>query len=146
MSVKLNTRQVGDVTIIDVSGRVTLGEGSSLIRETMRDLTTKGIKKILLNLSDVSYIDSAGIGELAAGFTSAANAGGKVKLLGLTKHVKDVLQITRLYKGVGTDEDEAEAVRSFASAGRRVPIRPLLVAIGAVALIAVWAWRYLWKQ
>jgi anti-sigma B factor antagonist len=114
MSVKLNTRQVGDVTVIDVSGRVTLGEGSSILRETMRDLTTKGNKKILLNLSDVSYIDSTGIGELVAGFTSAANAAGTVKLLGLTKHVKDVLQITRLYTVFEPHEDEAEAVRSFA--------------------------------
>jgi anti-sigma B factor antagonist len=114
MSVKLNTRQVGDVTVIDVSGRVTLGEGSSLIRETMRDLTTKGIKKILLNLSDVPYIDSTGIGELVAGFTSAANAGGTVKLLGLTKHVKDALQISRLYTVFEAHEDEGDAVLSFA--------------------------------
>jgi len=78
MSVKLNTRQVGDVTVIDVSGRVTLGEGSSAVRDAMRDLTTKGNKKILLNLSEVSYIDSTGIGELVAGFTSAAEAGGTV--------------------------------------------------------------------
>ena len=114
MSVKLNTRQVGDVTVIDISGRVTLGEGSSAIREAMRDLTAKGNKKILLNLSEVSYIDSTGIGELVAGFTSAANAGGMVKLLGLTKHVKDVLQISRLYTVFEAHEDEGNAVRSFA--------------------------------
>jgi anti-sigma B factor antagonist len=114
MSVKLNTRQVGDVTVIDISGRVTLGEGSSAIREAMRDLTAKGNKKILLNLSEVSYIDSTGIGELVAGFTSAANAGGTVKLLGVTKHVKDVLQISRLYTVFEAFDDEADAVRSFA--------------------------------
>jgi anti-sigma B factor antagonist len=114
MSVKLNTRQVGDVTVIDVSGRVTLGEGSSAIRETLRDLTNKGNKKILLNMSDVSYIDSTGIGELVAGFTSAANSGGTVKLLGLTRHVKDVLQITRLYTVFEPYDDEAQAVESFA--------------------------------
>ena len=79
-----------------------LGEGSSLIRETMRDLTTKGTKKILLNLSDVSYIDSTGI------------AGAAVKLPGLTKHVKDILQITRLYTVFEPHEDEAEAILSFA--------------------------------
>jgi anti-sigma B factor antagonist len=67
MSLKVNTRQVGDVAVIDVSGRITLGEGSSVIRDTMRDLTTKGNKKILLNLGDVSYIDSLGIGELGRG-------------------------------------------------------------------------------
>ncbi len=113
MSVKLNTRQVGDVTVVDVSGRVTLGEGSSAIREVLRDLTTKGHKKILLNLSQVSYIDSTGIGELVAGFTTAADAGGTVKLLGLTKHVKDVLQISRLYTVFEAHDDEAEAVASF---------------------------------
>ena len=73
MSVKLNNRQVGDVTVIDVSGRITLGEGSSALRDTLRDLTAGGNKKILLNLSDVSYIDSSGIGELVSGFTSVAN-------------------------------------------------------------------------
>jgi anti-sigma B factor antagonist len=114
MSVKLNTRQAGDVTVIDVSGRVVLGEGSSAIRDAMRDQTDKGNKKILLNMSDVSYIDSTGIGELVAGFTSATNAGGTVKLLGLTKHVKDVLLISKLYTVFEAHEDEAEAVRSFA--------------------------------
>jgi len=114
MSVKLSTRQSGDVTVVDVSGRVTLGEGSSAIRETLRDLTTNGHKKILLNMSEVSYIDSTGIGELVAGFTSAANGGGTVKLLGLTRHVKDVLQISKLYTVFEAFDDEAEAVRSFA--------------------------------
>src|SRR5580658_7695258 len=114
MSVKLNTRQVGDVTVIDISGRVILGEGSSAIREAMRDLTTKGHKKSLLNLSEMSYIDSTGIGELVAGFTNATDAGGTVKLVGLTKHVKDVLQISRLYTVFEAHDDEASALRSFA--------------------------------
>ena len=85
MSVKVNTRQVGDVTVIYVSGQITLGEGSSVVRDLERGLTTKGNKKILLNLGDVSYIDSSEIGELVAGYTSLANAGGTLKLLGLTK-------------------------------------------------------------
>ena len=114
MSVKLNTRQAGDVTVIDVSGRITLGEGSSVIRDALRDLTNKGNKKVLLNLEDVSYIDSSGIGELVAGYTSLANAGGKLKLLGLTKRVKDLLQITKLYTVFDVHEDETHAVRSFA--------------------------------
>jgi anti-sigma B factor antagonist len=114
MSLKLNTRQAGDVAVIDVSGRIALGEGSSVVLDAMRDLTTKGNKKILLNLSNVSYIDSLGIGELVAGFTSVANAGGTVKLLGLNKHVKDVLQITRLYTVFEVFEDEGPALRSFA--------------------------------
>jgi anti-sigma B factor antagonist len=114
MSVKLNSRQIGDVTVIDVAGRITLGEGTSAIREAMRDLTAKGNKKILLNLSEVAYIDSTGIGELVAGFTSVANEGGTVKLLGLTKRVKDVLLVTKLYTIFEVFEDEAEALRSFA--------------------------------
>jgi anti-sigma B factor antagonist len=114
MSVKLNTRQVGDVTVIDISGRITLGEGSSALRDILRDLTAKGNHKILLNLSDVSYIDSSGIGELVSGFTSVSNAGGTLKLLGLTKRVKDLLQITKLYTVFDVHEEEAHAIKSFA--------------------------------
>lgn len=114
MSAKLNTRQVDDVTVIDVSGRITLGDGASGIRDAVRDLTAQGHKKILLNLSDVSYIDSAGIGELVAGYTSVANLQGTMKLLGLTKRVKDLLQITKLYTVFDIHDDEAHAIRSFA--------------------------------
>jgi anti-sigma B factor antagonist len=114
MSVKLNTRQVGDVTVIDVSGRITLGEGSSVIRDEMHALTDKGNKKVLLNLGDVTYIDSSGIGELVSGYTTMANAGGALKLLNLNKRVKDLLQITKLYTVFDVHEDEAHAVRSFA--------------------------------
>ena len=114
MSARLNTRQVGDVTVIDVSGRITLGEGSSVIRDEIRALTGQGNKKILLNLGDVTYIDSSGIGELVSGYTSMTNAGGVLKLLNLTKRVKDLLQITKLYTVFDVYEDEAHAVRSFA--------------------------------
>ena len=114
MSVKLTTRQVGDVTVIDVAGRITLGEGSSALREAMKDLVTKGQKKILLNLGDVSYIDSSGIGELVSGFTTVTNSGGNLKLLNLHKRVKDLLQITKLYTVFEVHEDEAAAIRSFA--------------------------------
>ena len=114
MSVKLNTRRVGDVTVIDASGRITLGEGSSVIRDTVRDLTTKGNKKILLNLGDVSYIDSTGLGELVAGYSLVTNAGGKLKLLSLTKRVQDLIQITKLYTVFDVHDDEAGAIRSFA--------------------------------
>jgi anti-sigma B factor antagonist len=102
------------VTVVDVSGRITLGEGSSIIRDTIRDLVSKGDKKILLNLGDVNYIDSSGIGELVAGYTSVANAGGTLKLLSLTKRVKDLLQITKLYTVFDVHETEAHAIRSFA--------------------------------
>jgi anti-sigma B factor antagonist len=105
---------VGDVTVIDVSGRITLGEGSSALRDALRELVAKGNKKILLNLGDVSYIDSSGIGELVSGFTTVANQGGTLKLLSLTKRVKDLLQITKLYTVFDVHEDEAHAIRSFA--------------------------------
>jgi anti-sigma B factor antagonist len=110
----MNNRQVGDVTVVDVSGRITLGEGSSELRDAMRDLVAKGNKKILLNLGDVTYIDSSGIGELVSGFTSVSNQGGQLKLLNLTKRVKDLLQITKLYTVFEGHDDEAAAIRSFA--------------------------------
>ncbi len=114
MSIKLNTRQVGDVTVLDLAGRITLGEGSSTLRDSLKELIAKGDKKILLNLGEVSYIDSSGIGELVSGFTTVTNQGGQLKLLGLNKRVKDLLQVTKLYTVFEAFEDEAEAVRSFA--------------------------------
>lgn len=113
MSVKLTSRQVGDVTVIDAAGRITLGEGAIAFRETIRDLASKGNQKLLLNLSDVSYIDSSGIGELVSGFTTVRNQGGQLKLVGLTKRVQDLLQITKLYTVFDVYDDEGTAVRSF---------------------------------
>lgn len=113
MSVKLTTRQVGDVTVIDASGKITLGEGASTFRDAVRDLVAKGSKKLLLNLSDVTYIDSSGIGEMVSGFTTVTNHGGNLKLLGLSKRIKDLLQITKLYTVFEVFDDEASAVRSF---------------------------------
>src|SRR5215510_1746468 len=101
------------VTIVDISGRITLGEGSSTLRETVRDLLSKGQKKILLNLGDVSYIDSSGIGELVSSFTSVNNQEGQLKLLNLQKKVHDLLQITKLYTVFEVHADEAAAVKSF---------------------------------
>jgi anti-sigma B factor antagonist len=114
VSVKLNTRQVGNVSVVDVAGRITLGEGSAALRETLRDMVAKNQTKILLNLGDVTYIDSSGIGELVSGYTTVANTGGQLKLLNLNKRVKDLLQITKLYTVFEVKEDEAEAIRSFA--------------------------------
>jgi anti-sigma B factor antagonist len=111
----LNTRQVGDVVVVDVSGRITLGEGSSTLREGIRELLAKGHRKILLNLADVSYIDSSGIGELVSAYTSVTNAGGQLKLVNLTKRVNDLLQITKLYTIFDIYDNELTAVRSFAS-------------------------------
>jgi len=113
MSIQVTTRQVGDVNVIDVAGRITLGEGASTLRETIRGLVSKGNKKILLNLGEVSYIDSSGIGELVSGFTTVANQGGTLKLLGLTKRVKDLLQITKLYTVFEVFDSETSGVRSF---------------------------------
>ena len=114
MSVKLTTRQVGDVTVIDSVGRITLGEGASAFRDAIRDLATKGDKKILVNLSEVTYIDSSGIGEMVSSYTTVTNHGGQLKLLGLNKRVKDLLQITKLYTVFEVFDDEATAIRSFA--------------------------------
>ena len=113
MSVKMTTRQVGDVTVVDAVGRITLGDGASTFRDTIRDLSAGGKKKLLLNLAEVSYIDSSGIGEMVSGFTTVTNQGGQVKLLNLTKRVKDLLQITKLYTVFEVFEDEAAAVRSY---------------------------------
>jgi anti-sigma B factor antagonist len=99
---------------VDVAGRITLGEGSSALRDLMREMVGKGQKKILLNLGDVSYIDSSGIGELVSGFTTVTNNGGELKLLNLNKRVKDLLQITKLYTVFDVHEDEAGAIRAFA--------------------------------
>ena len=114
MSVKLTTRQVGDVTVVDAAGRITLGEGASMFRDTIRDLAAAGHKKLLLNLAEISYIDSSGIGELVSAYTTITNQGGHLKLLSLTHRVKDLLQITKLYTVFDVHEDEAHAVRSFA--------------------------------
>lgn len=113
MSVKLTSRQVGDVTVIDAAGRITLGEGASAFRDAIRSFAAKGDKKLLLNLSEVSYIDSSGIGEMVSGFTTVTNGGGQLKLVGLSKRVKDLLQITKLYTVFEAFDDEADAVRSF---------------------------------
>lgn len=113
MTMKSNTRQVDGVTIVDLSGRITLGEGSVVLRDTVRDLIGKGNKKILLNLGDVNYIDSSGIGELVSAFTTVRNQGGELKLLNLTKKVHDLLQITKLYTVFDVKDDETSAVKSF---------------------------------
>ena len=113
MSMKISTRQVDGVTILDLSGRIVLGEGAIQLREAVKELTAKGQKYILLNLSDVNYIDSSGLGELVSGYTSVKNAGGELKLLGLTKKVHDLLQITKLYTVFDIKDDEASAIAAF---------------------------------
>ena len=114
MSMKATNRQVEGVTVVDMSGRITLGEGSVVLRDTIRDLIGKGQKKILLNLGDVTYIDSSGIGELVSAFTAVRREGGELKLLNLTKKVHDLLQITKLYTVFDIKDDEATAIKAFA--------------------------------
>jgi anti-sigma B factor antagonist len=106
-------REVGTVTIIDLSGRIALGEGSALLRKTIRDLLEDGQTKILLNLGDVNYIDSSGIGELVSGFTAVRSREGELKLLNLTKKVHDLLQITKLFTVFDVYSDESTAVTSY---------------------------------
>jgi anti-sigma B factor antagonist len=113
VTMKASSRKVDGVTIVDLSGRITLGEGSVVLRDTVKDLSTKGDRKILLNLGDVTYIDSSGIGELVSAYTSVRNAGGELKLLNLTKKVHDLLQITKLYTVFDISDDEASAIASF---------------------------------
>jgi anti-sigma B factor antagonist len=113
VSMKANNRQVDGITVVDMSGRITLGEGSVVLRDSIRDLISKGQKKILLNLGDVTYIDSSGIGELVSAFTAVRREGGELKLLNLTKKVHDLLQITKLYTVFDIKDDEATAIQAF---------------------------------
>ena len=113
MSMKFKTRQVDGVTILDLTGRITLGEGSVTLRDAVRDVLSKGSNKILLNLANVDYIDSSGIGELVSAYTTVKNSGGELKLLQLTKKVHDLLQITKLSTVFDVSDDEASAVASF---------------------------------
>jgi anti-sigma B factor antagonist len=110
---KLVTRLIDDVEVIKVSGRIELGEGSAAIREVVRDLLARGRKKIVLDLADVDYIDSAGLGALVSAFTSVRNEGGDLKLVYLTKKVQDLLQMTKLYTVFEIFDDETAAIKSF---------------------------------
>jgi anti-sigma B factor antagonist len=113
MSAALTTRQAGDVSVVYVSGRVTLGGGSNALGVMLRDLVSSDHKKILVNLGGVSYIDSSGIGELVSAFTALTQAGGQLKLLGLSTRIKHILLITRNYSFFDVHDDEAAATRSF---------------------------------
>jgi anti-sigma B factor antagonist len=110
-----NTRQVGDVIVLDISGRITLGEGNVILREMVRELGDKGNRKIVLNLAEVNYVDSSGIGELVKTHTTIRNQGGKLKLININKRLSDLLQMTRLASVFDLEPDEASAVRSLGS-------------------------------
>ena len=113
MSLTTSIRDVAGVTVVDLSGRITLGEASGKLRNTVRELLSANIKKLVLNLGDVSYIDSSGLGELVSAYTTARGQDCTVKLLNVQAKVQDLLQITKLYTVFETFNDEAEAVSSF---------------------------------
>ena len=113
MPLTIDSREVGHVTILDVKGRIVLGDEIGQLRKEVRDLLAEGKKKIILNLADVDYIDSSGVGELVGSFTTVRNAGGELKLLNLTQKVHDVLYVTKLYTVFDIKDDEFTAVKSF---------------------------------
>lgn len=113
MSVKISKREDGGVTVVSMSGRLTLGDASAQLRQTLRELLDSGKKKIVLNLGNVGYIDSSGLGELVSGFTTVKNQGGQLKLANLTQKVNDLLTITKLYTVFEVHNDEQAAVQSF---------------------------------
>ena len=110
-------RQVGDVTVLDISGRITLGEGNVILREIVRDLAGKGHKRIVLNLAEVQYIDSSGVGELVKTHTTIRNRGGELKLTNLNRRVHDLLHMTRLSAVFAIEKDEGSAIESFRGQG-----------------------------
>ena len=116
MASKANIRQVGDLVIVDLSGRIALGDGSGVVRETVKDLLTQGRRNILLNLGDVNYIDSAGLGELIGAYAKVTTQGGQIKLLNVQKKVDDLLQLTKLYTVFTAFTSETDAVQSFTGA------------------------------
>lgn len=110
---KIETRTFGDVTILDCSGKITLGEGTMAVRNAVRDTLNGNGKKIILNLADVNYIDSSGIGELVSNYTTVTNAGGQLKLLKLTKKIQELLAITKLLTVFQVFDSEEAALASF---------------------------------
>jgi anti-sigma B factor antagonist len=113
MPLRIETREVAHVIVLDVKGRIVLGDEIGVLRDAVRGLVADGKKKIILNLADVDYIDSSGVGELVGCFTTVRNAGGELKLLKLSQKVQDVLYVTKLYTVFDIREDEFTAVKSF---------------------------------
>ncbi len=115
---QIEERAVGDVKVLDVKGRVTLGEGDELLRDKINSLLNQGFKRIVLNLAEVPYIDSAGLGEIVRTYTTVSRQGGSLKLLNLTKRIADLLSITKLLTVFETFDSETEAVRSFSASAK----------------------------
>ena len=112
---QIDERAAGDVIILDLKGRMTLGDGDEVLKDKVNSLVLQGRKKLVLNMSGVPYIDSAGLGEIVRTYTTVSRQGGSLKLLGLTKRITDLLSITKLLTVFETYENEADAVRSFSS-------------------------------
>jgi len=110
---QIEQRTVGEVTLIDLKGKMTLGEGDELLRDKVNSLIQQGMKKLVLNLAEVPYIDSAGLGEIVRTYTTVSRQGGQLKLLNLTKRITDLLSITKLLTVFETFDNESEALRSF---------------------------------
>lgn len=113
MDLKLHTRESNGIVTLNLSGRLVMGEACKAIRDEIHDLLEHGSRKILLNLAEVSYIDSAGLGELTAAYTSVKNRGGELKMANLTKRVHDLMQITKLYTIFDVHDDEKKALAAF---------------------------------
>lgn len=116
MSLTINVRETGNVVILDLNGRITLGESAASLRDTIREMLDTGQKNILLNLAEVSYIDSSGLGQLVGSFATVSNRGGQLKLLNLQKKLQELMQITKLMTVFDTYTNEGSALRSFGSA------------------------------
>ncbi len=112
---QIEEREVGEVLILDLSGKLTIGEGDELLKDKINSLIQQGRRKLVLNLAGVPYIDSAGLGEIVRTYTTVSRQGGKLKLLNLTKRIQDLLAITKLLTVFETFDSEQEAVQSFAS-------------------------------
>ena len=110
---QIHEREANDVTVLDLHGKLTLGEGDELLRDKINSLVHQGRKKIVLNLAEVPYIDSAGLGEIVRTYTTVSRQGGSLKLLNLTKRIQDLLAITKLLTVFETFDIEADAVKSF---------------------------------
>ena len=115
---QIEERAVGDVMVLDLKGRITLGEGDELLKDKVNSLVNQGQKKIVLNLAEVPYIDSAGLGEIVRTYTTVSRQGGSLKLLNLTKRITDLLSITKLLTVFETFDSENEAVQSFSASAK----------------------------
>jgi anti-sigma B factor antagonist len=113
LSVKVTSRNVDGVTVIDLDGRITLGEGSAKLRDSVRETLDSGHAQILINLAGVTYMDSSGLGELVSGYRAAKSQGGELKLTNVTKRINDVLQVTKLCTVFNVHDNESDAVASF---------------------------------